>query len=61
MCSLHSSMYLLTVTASAVQERQLLPALWRLEMPLVRVLADMESLGVAVNMQHLDNQMVRSL
>ena len=36
------------------------PALERLEMPLVRVLADMESVGVAVNVQHLDRQRVRA-
>ena len=35
-----------------------MPALRSLEMPLVRVLADMEALGVAINTQHLDYQQV---
>ena len=40
------------------QEKQVMKALRSLEMPLVRVLADMETLGVTVNMQHLHCQQV---
>jgi DNA polymerase I-like protein with 3'-5' exonuclease and polymerase domains len=34
--------------------QELLPPLWRTEMPLVRVVADMEAAGLAVNESILD-------